>query len=135
VSYGADIWCGDRLVPGRLSRGRSTVLLALYRRLITPRGTLRGGDEEGAYGFDVAGYVGAIGYESALAALPGLVRGELLKDDRVADIDVAATISTSTDGEVSIALVITGVLADEEEDFALTLGVSDTTVTILGGVE
>lgn len=133
MSYGVDVWCASGVVAGRLARGRTVVAQALYRRLITPRGTLRGGDEEAAYGLDLSEYVGAVGHETAVAALPGLVRGELLKDDRVADVNVAATSSADTAGLVSITLEIDVTLADESEPFALSVAVTDTSVALLGG--
>ncbi len=132
LGYGADTWCGDRLVTGRMSRGVNVVILALYRRLITPRGTLRGGPEESAYGLDLAEYIGAVGYVTALAALPGLVRGELMKDDRVADIAVRTTISQSPAGLIAISLDVSGVLVDSEEDFAFTVSASEVSVELIG---
>lgn len=132
--YGVDVWCVDRLVTGRLVRGPMVVLQALYRRLITPRGMLRGGDEEAAYGLDLSSYVGAVGYETSVKALPGLVRGELLKDDRVADVAVAATVSTDTAGEISIYLDVSVALHDEDESFPLQVRVTDTSVALVGGI-
>lgn len=137
VGFGQDTWCVDSLQPGRVARGATLVAQALYRRLITPRGTLRGGDEESAYGFDVSAYVGAVGYATALQALPGLVRGELLKDDRITpNLDVVATIVDSGEGAglQEIRLEISAELADESGDFSLTLAVTDVDVTIFGGL-
>lgn len=134
TGYGLDTWCLDSLSPGRYARGPTLVAQALYRRLITPRGTLRGGDEEGAYGFDVSGYCGAVGYPTALAALPGLVTGELLKDDRVSEVTVEATEAETDTGDIAITLTIDAVLADESGSFVLTLSVTDVNTTILGGL-
>jgi hypothetical protein len=135
VSYGVEAWCTDRLVTGRLARGRQVVAQAIYRRLTTPRGTLRGGEEEAAYGIDLPGYVGAVGTSVALRALPSVVRSELLKDARIVDCVVTPTIDSQPSGIVNITLQIDVTLSDEGEGFALTLGVSETSVTILGGVE
>lgn len=132
--YGLDTWCLDRLQPGRYARGATLVAQALYRRLITPRGMLRGGDEESAYGFDIAGYVGAVGYASALQALPGLVRGELLKDDRVSEVTVSATFTNTQNALIGILLEINVTLADESLTFPLTLKVSDVSTSIVGGL-
>jgi len=134
TGYGLDTWCLDSLSPGRYARGATLVAQALYRRLITPRGTLRGGDEEAAYGFDVSGYCGAVGYPVALAAFPSLVRAELLEDDRVSEVTVQATQLEGEGGEISITLEIDCTLADEGETFSLTLSVTDVTTTILGGL-
>ncbi len=127
--YGSDIWCTDTLVTGRLARGRTVVAQALYRRLITPRGMLADDD---TYGLDLAGYVGAVGTTVALAALPSLVRAELLKDDRVSDIAVTSAITTERSGLVSIVLEISAVLTDESEQFSLTVGVSSAGTVLLG---
>jgi hypothetical protein len=120
-----------------MSRGAMNVVLALYRRTITPRGMLRGieneqgGDEESAYGVDVAGYIGEVGYPTAVAALPGILRGEFLKDDRVADVLVASTTTTNTAGEIEILLGVTGVLYEDDLEFAFTLRATDVTVALL----
>jgi len=132
AGYGADIWCTDQLITGRLARGPAVVAQALYRRLITPRGTLRGGDDESAYGFDVASYVGAVGTATALAALPGLVRGELVKDARVADVAATASITTDPGGLVSIVIVVDVTLADEGETFTFSVGVDAVSAQFLG---
>lgn len=134
TGYGLDTWCLDRLQPGRYARGATLVAQALYRRLITPRGTLRGGDDESAYGFDVSGYVGAVGYKAALQALPGLVRGELLKDDRVSEVIVTPKFTNTTNALIGILLDIQVTLADESETFPLTLAVSEVSTTIVGGL-
>lgn len=134
TGYGRDIWCTDAMATGRLARGSQVVLQALYRRLITPRGTLRGGEEELAYGFDIAEYVGAVGITTAVAALPGIVRAELLKDDRVLSVSVDASIVTDTPGLTSITLALLVTLDDELADFPLTLAVTDVDVTLIGGI-
>lgn len=139
TGYGVETWCLDTLQPGRYATGAEVVVQALYRRLITPRGTLiplddTGGDEESAYGFDVSGFVGAVGYPTAVLAFPSLVAGELLKDDRVLPtLEVAAVIVHGADGEDSINLSIAGDLADESESFAFTLLVTAVSVDLIRG--
>jgi hypothetical protein len=128
LGYGVDTWCGDRLVTGRMSRRSKTPLLAIHRRLITPRGTLR---DDPTYGFDVASYVGAVGYTTAIAALPSILRAEISKDDRLANVSARVVATTSAAGLVSLVITVEGFLVDEETDFTLTLGVSDVTVEIL----
>jgi hypothetical protein len=133
--YGLDTWVADCVRTGRFSKGVMNVALALYRRLITPRGTLRGvkdDDDEANYGFDVAAYVGKVGYESAINALPGLIRGELLKDDRVTDVAVSVTKTTGADGTIDLLIVIDVVLYDESENFSLTLSVDQAGTELLG---
>ena len=134
AGYGVETWCLDHLITGRYARGVNVVLQALYGRLVTPRGTLRGGEEEAAYGFDVSAYVGAVGYDTAVLSLPGAVRSELLKDDRVAEITVEAIKTTDADGLIAIELAIHAELADESADFDFTLVVTDVSVAFLGGI-
>ena len=134
MAYGTEIWCDTALRTGRYSRGKQTVVLALLRRIITPRGTLRGGDEESNYGIDLAGLVGAIGYPTVLAALPALIRGELMKDDRVLSLNVNVIDARNTDGTIELVIEIDGTLQDEDEPFALSVMVTDTSVELLGGV-
>lgn len=135
TGYGAEIWCTDSMHTGRLARGADVVIQALYRRYITPRGTLRGisdDDEDLAYGFDVSAYVGAVGSDVAIAALPGLMRAEGLKDDRVLDLSFVVTPTTGPDGLTVLLAEGSGTLHDESEDFAFTLAITDVTTTLLG---
>ena len=131
MSYGLDTWCSDSLRTGRLASGRVLVAQALYRRQITPRGTLRGGDEEANYGIDLAGYVGA---DPALSAviLPGIIRGELLKDDRVSDVVVEVLSATTAAGLVTLTITESVLLHGDSEPFSLTIAVSAVGAVLLG---
>jgi hypothetical protein len=133
AGYGVEAWCTDEYFSGRYARGWMVVAQAIYRRLITPRGMLRGGDEERNGGLDLSEYVGAVGTATALAALPNLVRGEIQKDDRVSPggVTVRATVATEGNGDVTILLDISVRLADESEDFTLTVGVDETSTELL----
>ncbi len=133
VGYGSTMWCTDTIRSGRRATHRQVVAHALFRRLITPRGTLRDSEQAGAYGFDVSGYVGATSPDFAAESLPVQVRAELLKDDRVSDVAVTAFVST-TNGLTAVVLNITAVLSDESGDFAFTVAVTDVTTTLLGAV-
>jgi hypothetical protein len=132
IGYGEDTWCGDRYRPGRTARGITNFALACYRRQITPRGVLRGGEDEENYGLDVAEYVGAVGVETAVAALPGLIRGELLKDDRAADVEVSIVSEEVQPGgwRLTIKEIISG--HDDAEAFELTLSVTEDGATLIG---
>ena len=130
AGYGADTWCLDALSPGRFARGPMLVAQAAYRRLITPRGALAG-DDAGAYGLDIASYAGAVGTDLAIHALPGLVRSQLLQDDRIAECDVTAAVSTASDRTSSLEIEVNARLADETGTFTLTLAVSDVGVTLI----
>lgn len=134
AGYGRALWCTDQIRSGRRATHMQVVAHALFRRLITPRGTLRGGEEETAYGFDVSGYIGATSEDFAAVSLPAQVRAELMKDDRVSDVAVDAFISTGANGLTQVVLNVTAVLADESGDFAFTVAATAVTTTLLGGV-
>ena len=133
--YGVEVWCDDRYTSGRFTAGRMTVALALYRRLITPRGSLWSvdddNDEEADYGFDLSEYIGAVGYRTAINSLPGRIRSELMKDDRVRDISVEVTTTTGSDGLIDLVIEITAVLQDSDEEFTLTVQADDLTTQLL----
>lgn len=127
MSYGADTWAVNGVRTGRLVTGRLLVAQALYRRLITPRGSLF---YDTSYGFDLSEFVGEVGPELAAAAMPGRIRNELLKDDRVSSVD--ASVEVVTEGaETELVVSVTATLADSGEAFSLTLGVSSVTTELL----
>lgn len=132
AGFGADTFCDHTgLRPGRLVRGNLALAQALLRRATTPRGVLRGGEEESNYGLDVAGYVGSVGPQIAARALPSVLRTEWLKDDRVADVAIEGLVTQNTDGTSDVVLSCVVQPADESETFPLTLSVNDTTGTVL----
>jgi len=134
TGFGRTPWCLDGLLLGRYVSGRRALAQSIYRRLTTPRGTLRGGAEESAYGLDLAGLLGSVSTPAALAGIPAMVRAELLKDDRIADVQVTYTAVTEANGTAAVTLTANVTPADEAESFTLTIGVSDATVAIIGGL-
>lgn len=138
VGYGRDTWCDTNgIQPGRIASGPMALVLAMIRRVTSTRGTLRGLSDDApqrAYGLDLPGYVGAVGYPTAVQAIPALLRGEWLKDDRIADVDVKTTVSTDPAGLMSITLDVHVTPADEALDFVFTLSVDDVSVALVGGV-
>lgn len=134
TDFGKDVWATDSIRSGRLVTGVTLVAQAAYRRLITPRGTLLpfyGDDDDHDYGFDVAAYVGR-SPKNAVAALPGLIRAELKKDDRIDE--VTATVSITTDGP-STRLVISIACTTDDGPFTLVMAVADLTAELLGITE
>lgn len=134
IGYGVDTWCGDSRITGRLARGRTALALALYRRLITPRGTLTGSPDAEVYGFDVAGFVGRIGYDRALGALPSMIAAELSKDDRVSDVLVEVVKSVDATGDISLVITIHVTPVDESADFPLTIAANDNALAFVGAL-
>jgi hypothetical protein len=132
MTFGKDTYCYDRIVTGRTATGVELLAQAIYRRLTTPRGTLDDGDEGLVYGLDVSDFVGMVGTQRAVDALPGIVEAEILKDDRISSASVTASVVTDSAGLSTVTLAITAVPLDELETFTLTLSVSDVTVALLG---
>ncbi len=95
VDYGRDISCTDSLKTGRFATGARIVAEAAYRRLVTPRGMLRGGEEEQNYGLDLTELCGTTNPRATAASLPGRIKAELQKDERVETVDVDVLVTTS----------------------------------------
>ncbi len=131
IGHGREQWCQDAVVTGRYVTGWLVVAQACYRRLITPTGMLRWGEEESRYGLDLAGFIGAVGDDAAVLALPSLVAAELAKDDRVADTLCTVARTQDAAGLVTLDLVIDVALKDAGGSFALTLSVADAKTTLV----
>lgn len=126
--YGVEVSLTNQLVTGRLVRGVAIVVEAFYRRLTTSRGTLF---YDLTYGFDVSGFVGAVGVDRAQSVIAGMVENELSKDDRAFGVKCTVTLGTDDEGNPMLILAIDAILADSEEAFSLTLGVTSLTVELL----
>ena len=129
TNFGFDIACRNSLLTGRFSSGVQLVAEAAFRRLTTPRGTLRGGEEEANYGLDLADLIGSVATASDAASLGGRIRNELLKDERIETADVTVvgtTAGPATSFDISIACTT------KEGPFSLQLAVNDVTVQLLG---
>lgn len=129
--YGADTWCVDSLTTGKLAHGRALLVQALYHRLVTPRGTLRGSPEALAYGLDLAGLIGTVGTDRP-GVIAGMVSAELRKDDRVSDVLVTVESTTETNGEVTLVLTVDVTPLDESGDFSFTMTASEASVRLIG---
>lgn len=132
TGYGSDLSCMTKLSTGRTVRGRVALGEALFRRFSTPRGTLPGDKEESTYGFDLSYYLGAVGDQVALAALPVLAEAEALKDERVAACTVTAESATAVN-ETGLLVTLSVTPFDETENFEFTLAVTDASVSLVGG--
>lgn len=130
--FGKDTSCTSALRPGQFVTGVRLVAEAAYRRLTTPRGMLRGGDEEADYGLDLLDSIGGVASESNAKALGGRIRNELLKDERIESVDV--TVVLSQVGPAS-ELDITIEAATREGPFTLTVAVDEVSVELIGIAE
>lgn len=133
ADYGLDMSCTDEIRTTRLVNGTRLVAEACYRRLITPRGSLIGGEEESSYGLDLSSLVGSTDVDAVAAALPGRISLELHKDDRVGD--VSTTVLVTKEGPKATFGITILVTTTEAAAFTLTLAVTDVSVTLLGITE
>lgn len=129
LSTGRDTYCLDAYKPGRTVTGAELLGQRCYHRLITPQGTLRGGEDEANFGLDLAGFVGRTEDAHLASMLPVVVRNELLKDQTVDAVAVKAS-RTESGGLVSWVLTISVTGTDVEVD--LIVSVSAVTVELLG---
>lgn len=115
VDFGSDLdLAEDMAATGRRVSGNTLVGQAIFRRLTTPRGMLI---DDRDYGFDVRSLLSRAQTATQLAAIPGLVRSEVLKDERVATCSVAITERTM------FALTLFVAVETSEGPFDLTITV------------
>ena len=131
TGFGTDVWCRESLRPGRLVFGVELVAHALYRRLSTPRGMLRGGEQERNYGIDLEAYSGALG-DDAAAALPTIAANECLKDDRVASCVARSSRVVAADRTESLEIAIDVFTTDPDVSFTLTVAISAGVLQLVG---
>jgi hypothetical protein len=125
--FGTDTSCTDFLVPGRLVSGTELLAQAAYRRLITVRGQL---EDDLNYGFAICQKLNSELTDVDLATLGGLIRLELLKDDRIEEVVVSlGTVRNVSSGvEMNITITLT---AKDDTTFTLVLLATEVTLTIL----
>jgi hypothetical protein len=129
TDFGTDTLCLDSLRTGRRVTGVRRVAQRCYHRLITPRGMLRGGVDEGNFGLDLASLCGSAVTAELESAIGPRIRTELKKDPQVDTVDVDV-VSTTVAGVVSWVITISATTA--AGPFRLVVGVSDVTVELLG---
>jgi hypothetical protein len=87
---GYDVSCVEDIDPkAREVEGEEMMAQAWARRLGTSRGSL--GDDDPDYGLDLLDVLHKKMTAAEIAAIPGQIRAELLKDDRTLDVVVKLT--------------------------------------------
>lgn len=132
TDYGRDLSCTDKISSVRYASGARLVAEAAYRRLITPRGMLRGGDEEADYGLDLVDLVGSVRATADAASLPGRIRNELEKDDRIVTGTVDVDVTVTEDGAKGRLFNVRIEAQTGAGPFTLTLDVSAVSVALVG---
>lgn len=123
TDLGTDLYCISDLDPaGRTVSGPEALAQALARRLQTPRGALAAIGDDPDYGTDLRDYVGEDVGAGAEAQIEAAVRAECLKDERVRDVEVTASITdrtltvgvriASTAGSLRFVLAVSAVTVD-----------------------
>lgn len=130
--FGRDTSCTTGLRAGRTVTGVRLVAEAAYRRITTPRGMLRGSDDEQSYGLDVTELIGQATSKAIVAALPGRIANELAKDERIETTDVDV-VESSVGFERAYEITIR--CTTGEGPFTLTLAASEVSVELLGIAE
>jgi hypothetical protein len=126
ANFGKDISCTTSLRAGRYATGVRLVAEAAYRRLTTPRGMLRGGDDEANYGLDL---IGSASTKLDAAALGARIKAELLKDERLINVTVEV-VATLEGAGTSFEVTIYG--ETDNGPFDLQLAVDEVSVELLG---
>jgi hypothetical protein len=134
IGYGSDLDCTDDVTStftelDGVKDGPIIVAQACYRRLITPRNSLAVLDDDPDYGYDIASLLHRGMTPQALVGAEGAIRNELLKDDRIDQLDVALTQETSGESN-AYDLEISGTLVDSKETFSLTMALTDSVVLL-----
>lgn len=127
--FGRDTSCTDSLRTGRFATGARLVGEAAYRRLTTPRGMLRGGEEEQNYGLDLNDYCGSTNPTQDAAALPGRIEAELTKDERIISVSTTVTVTTVGPATTFDIVIEAGTRAGP---FTLQIGIDQLTVELVG---
>ncbi len=124
--YGGDMWCESDLDPRMDEISDSALVLAQHcvRRLDTPGGL----PDEDEWGISISEYCNRPTTRQELYALEGEIVAELVDDDRIDE--VYCTVEPSSDySTLTVTLRIVPV-DSAEQDFSLTLSVSDVGVLI-----
>lgn len=102
--------------------GRSLLIEALLRRLVTPRGGLLGSPD---YGTDVRDWVNDDNSVAGLARLGAAISAEIAKDERVRS---ATAVATFADSMLTAAITI----VDGDGRFKLVISIGEVNLKILG---
>jgi hypothetical protein len=129
TDFGRDVLCLDSLLSGRYASGLRLLGQRCYHRLITPRGTLRGGPDEGNFGLDLASMVGGASTAAQRAALPSQIENELRKDPEVEACSV--TIEWFEASDHTVTAEVTASVTAAAGPFELVMAVSAVSARVL----
>lgn len=117
-----DLSCVDDIdAVGTEVSGYVAFAQSIARRVTTPRGSLL---DDANYGIDIRDYLNAEMSTGDLQKIEATCRGEIVKDERVADCTVSASFANKV---LTLYITVTGTTLD----VAFTLNVSDVTIELL----
>ncbi|WP_437982919.1 hypothetical protein [Sorangium sp. So ce117] len=123
LGFGVDFDCADDLTElMELASGPRALAQAVYRRLTTPRGALLDAPD---YGYDLRELLSRGMTSADLAAIPGIIRSEVTKDERI--FDVTTRVSRPAPDTLELSVHCT----TAEGPFTLVLKVTAETVALL----
>jgi hypothetical protein len=130
--YGRDVAMriserGARLDHGRRATGARLLGEACVRRLITERGSLL---DDQNYGLPIEQFLSKAADATFLASIPGQIRNELKKDQRIDTVEVAVALDKSRAPVLSMTLTVT-VTGVETGPFDFVLSVDEVSVKVL----
>ncbi len=130
--YGRDTSATRQVHHGRVVKDGTLLAEAAWRRITTRRGDLH---DDQNYGLLISDLLGADATPDEIAAIPGRIRQELSKDDRLdpangAVLNVTMTQSVSASGGVALDIAIDGVGAFGGT-FRLSIHADDLNVELL----
>lgn len=122
--YGHDLFCTDDIdLQGREVDGLTCLAQALYRRIISPRGSLI---DDPNYGFDITRFLDDDMGKDDAARVGAGVDAELLKDERVVRSQTTATLVTG-----GVLNLVTVVKPSTGPTFRLVVAATSVTVQLL----
>lgn len=132
TTLGTDVYSLDDLDETRVASGVALVAQDAVWRLQTPRGMGILAEDAPDFGMDLLGAIGSVQSAADAASLPGQIRAELTKDDRILSVD--ATVTRTTDGPAA-AYDIHIQCETAEGPFALVGNVTDDADALNLGVD
>jgi hypothetical protein len=127
-TFGLDVWSREDADPTLVAIDLDLVGQDLFWRLQTPRGSGILATDAPEYGMDLLDAIGSANTAADAAALPGRIRSEATKDERINDCVV--TVVSSTLGPVT-TWTITIVATTDAGPFTLVLSANDVTVELI----
>lgn len=124
-----DTYCIDALKTGRYASGTTLTAQRLYHALTTPRGALRGGEDEGSFGEDLSSIIGNNSNDAARQIKAKVARAAS-KDEDILSISTNVISTIESNGSTSFIVTISA--ESSTGPFEFVLAISDVTIALIG---